>query len=216
MYDKMRAGAACRQCTTLYSSPTRVRAAHTVPPRSAIRYAASVRRRRIHYYWMALHALMQCTARLILANVAGEAVLAADWAVVRGFATLGMEERARYSFRAEPDREAWKKAFELFCTAFHRPRREDGAKSKTLTVEEKRVATILRKPLPDEIETALFDYDKGFLPGLGRMSLNLEAHGGLYTLHAHLNHSYAPNVSVRHIDQRHALSRITLKALADI
>lgn len=49
--------------------------------------------------WMALHALVQCTARLLLANAAGEETLASDWAVVRGFAVLGMEERARYSFR---------------------------------------------------------------------------------------------------------------------
>jgi hypothetical protein len=49
--------------------------------------------------WMALHALTQCTARLLLANAAGEAALKADWAVMRGFAVLGMEERARYSFR---------------------------------------------------------------------------------------------------------------------
>jgi hypothetical protein len=49
--------------------------------------------------WMALHALTQCTARLLLANAAGEAALNADWAVMRGFAVLGMEERARYSFR---------------------------------------------------------------------------------------------------------------------
>lgn len=42
--------------------------------------------------------------------------------------------------------------------------------------------------------------------------VDLEAHGGLYTLHSHLNHSCSPNVSVRHIDKRSALSRITLIA----
>lgn len=45
---------------------------------------------------------------------------------------------------------------------------------------------------------------------------DLEAHGGLYTLHSHLNHSCAPNVSVRHFDQRTALSRITVVAKRDI
>jgi hypothetical protein len=44
------------------------------------------------------------------------------------------------------------------------------------------------------------------------LRIDLEAHGGLYALHSHLNHSCSPNVSVRHLDQRTALSRITLLA----
>ncbi|KAF7369831.1 Set-like protein [Mycena venus] len=235
IYDKQRAGAACSQCTTLFASLSEARArcphcpaafcnalcrkrsekthpllcaAQNPPSMTLLRWARSKE-------WMALHALIQCTARLLLANAAGDAALAADWGVVRSFAVLGMEERARYSFRSEPDRETWKKAFELYRTAFHRPRREDGG-PKNLPDAEKRVASILRKPLPAEIEAALFDYDTGFLRGLGRMSLNLEAHGGLYTLHAHLNHGCTPNASVRHLDQRRALARITVRALSDI
>ncbi|KAJ7042933.1 hypothetical protein C8F04DRAFT_57524 [Mycena alexandri] len=95
----------------------------------------------------------------------------------------------------------------MFCHTFHRPLHEESVNAK-LTVEEKKIATILRKPLPAEVEKALFDYDTGFLRGLGRMSLNLEAHGGLYTLHSHLNHTCVPNVSVRHLDQRRALADI--------
>lgn len=45
---------------------------------------------------------------------------------------------------------------------------------------------------------------------------DLEAHGGLYVLHSHINHSCYPNVSVRHFDQRTALSRITLVAKRNI
>lgn len=45
---------------------------------------------------------------------------------------------------------------------------------------------------------------------------DLEAHGGLYVLHSHINHTCDPNVSVRHFDQRTALSRITLVAKKDI
>jgi SET domain len=44
----------------------------------------------------------------------------------------------------------------------------------------------------------------------------MEAHGGLYVLHSHLNHDCAPNISVRHLDQRTALSRITVLARRDI
>lgn len=41
---------------------------------------------------------------------------------------------------------------------------------------------------------------------------DLESHGGLYTLHSHLNHSCAPNISARHLDQRTYLSRLMLIA----
>jgi hypothetical protein len=44
----------------------------------------------------------------------------------------------------------------------------------------------------------------------------MEAHGGLYTLHSHLNHSCTPNISVRHLDTRTALSRITVIASSAI
>ena len=45
---------------------------------------------------------------------------------------------------------------------------------------------------------------------------DLEAHGGLYVLHSHMNHSCVPNISVRHLDQRTALSRITVIARREI
>jgi hypothetical protein len=47
-------------------------------------------------------------------------------------------------------------------------------------------------------------------------TIDLEAHGGLYTLHSHLNHNCRPNVSVRHLDQRASLSRIAIVAKRDI
>ena len=47
-------------------------------------------------------------------------------------------------------------------------------------------------------------------------TIDLEAHGGLYTLHSHLNHSCIPNISVRHLDQRTPLSRITIIVKRDI
>lgn len=52
--------------------------------------------------------------------------------------------------------------------------------------------------------------------GIVDICVDLEAHGGLYTLHSHLNHSCIPNVSVRHLDQRTALARITVIAKRDI
>lgn len=102
-------------------------------------------------------------------------------------------------------------------------------------LERKKLSRILSKPLPEVLVKQLFDYD-AYLRCLGRMSLSalyrhyliillsrnlpqhidLEAHGGLYTLHSHLNHSCIPNVSVRHLDTSKAISRITLLAKSDI
>ncbi|KAI0056815.1 SET domain-containing protein [Artomyces pyxidatus] len=155
--------------------------------------------------WMALHAITQCTARLLLANQSGS--IDEDWKIFRAFAELGMEERAKGSWYggAEPDRASWTKAHQLYVQAF----------KPSNAVEQKKLARILKKSLAEDISEALFSYS-GFLHGLGRMSLNLEAHGGLYTLHSHLNHDCTPNISVRHLDQRTALSRITLIAKRDI
>ncbi|KAF9450750.1 SET domain-containing protein [Macrolepiota fuliginosa MF-IS2] len=161
--------------------------------------------------WMALHALAHCTSRLLLANQADEKAFSEDWDVVWSLAELGMEERHKYSFnlsgQSEPDRESWKKAHQLFIQAFKEPK---------TTPDAKKLMKILKKPLRENIETDIFDYNTGFLRGLGRMSLNLEAHGGLYTLHSHLNHSCIPNCSVRHLDQHTALARITVIAKRDI
>ena len=44
---------------------------------------------------MALHALAQCTARVLLTYEQDEKAFAEDWEVVRALAQLGMEERAK-------------------------------------------------------------------------------------------------------------------------
>lgn len=45
--------------------------------------------------WQALHALTQCTARLLLSEQRDEKDFLDDWNVITGLAQLGMEERAR-------------------------------------------------------------------------------------------------------------------------
>ncbi len=67
------------------------------------------------------------------------------------------------SGQSEPDRESWKKSHRLFTQAFREP--------KTAS-EVKKLAKILKKPLLEEVEMNIFDYDTGFLRGLGRMSLS--------------------------------------------
>ncbi|CAL1698218.1 unnamed protein product [Somion occarium] len=158
--------------------------------------------------WMTLHALAQCAARLLLDSQQDEAAFEAELDIIRSFAQLGMEERAKHASLpgSEPDRATWRKAFQLFVQAFREP---------TNDTNRKKLSKLLKRPVPKEALEDFFEYD-AFLWGLGRMNLNLEAHGGLYVLHSHLNHSCSPNVSVRHLDQRTALSKITLIARRDI
>lgn len=160
--------------------------------------------------WLALYAYAQVIARFILENQNDAAALKEDLEVVRSFAQIGMEERFRNSAAVlgqEPDREAWKRGHELLVQTFFDPPTADG---------KKKLKKIIRKPLSPELEKELLDYDTGFLSGIGLMNLNLENHGGLYVLHSHMNHSCQPNVSVRHLDPRTALSRIFMVAKTDI
>ncbi|KAI0944631.1 hypothetical protein AcW1_002297 [Taiwanofungus camphoratus] len=158
--------------------------------------------------WMALYALVQLTARILLTFQEDESALQEDWSFVRSLAALGMEDRAKGDWMkgVEPDRATWKQSFQLFIQTFQQP---------STVQEKKKLARLLRKPLTKEITDYLFGYDS-FLLWLGCMSLNLEAHGGLYVLHSHMNHSCTPSVSVRHLDQRTALSRISVIAKKDI
>ncbi|TDL15556.1 SET domain-containing protein [Rickenella mellea] len=170
--------------------------------------------------WLAVHAVGVCASRILLANEDkksrdGNGRLEEEWRFVRSLAELGMEERvekqAAFMGTAfpQPDRATWKHAHTLFVQAFRTP---------TTPQHQKKLARILKTPLPDDIAAELFEYD-AFLRSLGRMSLNLEAHGGLYTLHSHLNHSCSPNISVRHLGastRTTPLSRISLIALRAI
>jgi hypothetical protein len=133
--------------------------------------------------WLAVHALAQCTSRILLDQQQGrDDDLKSDWEVVQGLAMLGMEERfkdAGYAImhsalmhgtainnanhRRELDQVTWKKCYQLYFQAFREP------KSAT---EQKKLARILKKPLDPEIEKYFFDYD-AFLRGLGRMSLSM-------------------------------------------
>ncbi|KII90144.1 hypothetical protein PLICRDRAFT_581341 [Plicaturopsis crispa FD-325 SS-3] len=159
--------------------------------------------------WMGLHAVAHCAARILLDNQISESDLHSDWRIIQGLAELGLEERfedTREGPGAEPDRETWQKAHTLFLQAFKEPKN---------SAQAKKLARLIKKPLPEEISRNIFEYD-AFLHGLGRMSLNMEGHGGLYTLHSHLNHSCSPSISVRHLDRGTALARITLIARRDI
>ncbi|TFK20659.1 SET domain-containing protein [Coprinopsis marcescibilis] len=226
IYDLVESGKACALCTTPFSpdSPLIINCpASTSSCRCPARFCNRLcvaRSAKVHpllcpaqnpasvplmrfardNQWMALGALIHCISRVLLAHQHKDAK--ADLDIMRSFASLGMEERAKYDFNIrEPDRQTWKKAHHLVVQAFKEPKTPN---------EQKKLGKILKKPLDEDIDQEFFNYDPGFLRNLGKMSLNLEAHGGLYILHSHLNHSCLPNVSVRHNDKRTALSRISL------
>lgn len=67
---------------------------------------------------------------------------------------------------AEPDRETWRKAYQLYVQAFREP---------TAAGDKKKLSRLLKKPLPKEVADDIFTYD-AFLWGLGRMSLSSVSH----------------------------------------
>ncbi|PPQ65023.1 hypothetical protein CVT24_008171 [Panaeolus cyanescens] len=234
LYDMQMKSTACSHCSTPLTpgSPLIIPCAHSPCPARFCNRLCSARSGKTHpllcpvqnpasvpllkyarqIEWMALHALAQVTSRIMLVNeLPDDKALKADWEVVRGFAEMGMEERFKWCFRSatspEPDRKTWKTAYAYYIQAFKEPKTPQ---------DEKKLKKILKKPLPSHIDHLLFSYEQGFLKGLGKMSLNLESHGGLYTLHSHLNHACTPNLSIRHLDTRNALSRITARAISPI
>ena len=62
----------------------------------------------------------------------------------------------------EPDHESWRGAFELYLQAFKEPR---------TPAEQKKLARILKKPIPEELQKYTFEY-QAFLRGLGRMGIS--------------------------------------------
>jgi hypothetical protein len=84
--------------------------------------------------------------------------------------------------QSEPDRAAWKKAHALFIEAFKEPKN---------AADKKKLAKILKKPVDPQLEKVLFDYELGFLRGLGRMSLSKI----LCLSSSHPPHTQAPQIS---------------------
>jgi len=93
----------------------------------------------------------------------------------------------------------WHGAFKLYCGTFQ---------------TSPAVKGLVKMPLSQPILRGLFDYDC-FEKNIGAVNLNREAHGGVYLLHAHLNHSCEPNVQAWHLDSR-VVARVSIKALRDV
>lgn len=127
IYDLQSSSVACAHCSTpLNGSPLNVPCpgnskAPSCPARFCTRLCLS-RSNRIHPLlcvaqnpasgrllafaksreWMAFHALAQCTSRVLLSEQQGDSAFESDWAVMRGLAQLGMEERVKGGWSVAP------------------------------------------------------------------------------------------------------------------
>lgn len=149
--------------------------------------------------WRSLGIVARILARYIGTRAwEGPEAAKAYEARVWSFARVNMEERERDNpaFRAEEGNivALWGVAHRMLLSALH-PQTEP---------EQARFEKVLRKaghggrklePLTDEEEQRWFSYN-AMLELLGMVNINLEDSGGLYALHAHLNHSCEPKVQV--------------------
>jgi len=218
IYNLISTSLACAFCTTPLGDSSLIVPCHFssstthCPARFCNRLCQS-RSQKLNHALLCPDALAQCTGRILLAvqESGGEgSQFEEDWRVFSSFAALGMEERGVWMGTREPLHPIWNKAFSLYQQAFWEPSND---------TDKKKLAKILKRPLDASVKKRigddLFTYDT-FLRNLGRMSLNLEGHGGLYTLHSHINHSCTPNVSVRHLHRSTSLARISIVAKRNI
>ncbi|KAG8878145.1 SET domain-containing protein 5 [Tulasnella sp. 332] len=167
--------------------------------------------------WIALGAWTKVVALLLgewsaaSSNANVKVGTSKEWKVVRGLAAMSLRERLKVLSDWEVSQHAngvlWKTSHELYVQAFDAP--SDPVSAKKLAKLKK------NKVLPDDIHKELFEFEN-FLIHLGRMSLNLEAHGAIYILHSHLNHSCQPNVSIKHLEGPNQPGRITVIAKTPI
>ncbi|KDN43157.1 hypothetical protein RSAG8_06310, partial [Rhizoctonia solani AG-8 WAC10335] len=139
----------------------------------------------------------------------------AIWDTYRSFATLRNDQRWSHTSENDLARSQLENTFRRLHTVLinalylqHSESQEDVTFDSTNTgsipapsrsaAHTKQLKRLLRVPIPEATLSSLFSWG-GLMEGLGKMSLNLEAHGGLFPLHSHLNHACRPNVSIRHI-----------------
>ncbi|KAH7099037.1 hypothetical protein BKA62DRAFT_711182 [Auriculariales sp. MPI-PUGE-AT-0066] len=154
--------------------------------------------------WQALLALATCAARIVLA-------------------TDELDQREAFEIYqslayVEPGSALWKQI--IRPTEAQVQKGYDVYKAALVDTKDEQSA-LLRKtlktavPLPENMHKELFT-PEGYRRGIARMNLNLEQNGGLHALHSHLNHSCDPNVSAKHVEQRTALSRLSVISHRDL
>ncbi|OCF34784.1 protein lysine methyltransferase SET5 [Kwoniella heveanensis CBS 569] len=105
-------------------------------------------------------------------------------------------ERREWEFIGQPRLEEWRMTHLLLVKVLNPAKYDDNHKPFVKLLTGKRKARPI--PLTEEEEERWFSFES-FLQLLGLVGLNQEDSGGLYALHAHLNHSCEPNVQVRNL-----------------
>lgn len=109
-------------------------------------------------------------------------------------ACLALIVRSRLrSFVAENRHQEWRAALDLLTRVLNPAPEAANFKSFQRLIGGSRRSRL--EPLSAEEENRWFSYES-FLELLGTVGINQEASGGLYALHAHLNHSCEPNLQV--------------------
>jgi hypothetical protein len=112
----------------------------------------------------------------------------------REWCVFGVERRSRLrSFVAENRHQEWRAAHELVTRTLNPGPEDTDFKPFQRLIGGSRRSRL--EPLSLEEEERWFSY-QSFLELLGTVGINQEASGGLYALHAHLNHSCEPNLQV--------------------
>ncbi|GFZ44719.1 Vesicular-fusion protein SEC18 [Saitozyma sp. JCM 24511] len=125
--------------------------------------------------------------------------------VWHGMARINQErkeaERREWSFVAENRHQEWRAALDLLTRVLNPAPEAANFKSFQRLIGGSRRSRL--EPLSAEEENRWFSYES-FLELLGTVGINQEASGGLYALHAHLNHSCEPNLQVRNLPKSFA------------
>lgn len=116
---------------------------------------------------MALHALAQAAAKVVLAcqPQAQDGAAKEAWDIISSLAVLSLEDRCKTS-GLEPDQAMWKRAWRTFSSALKEPASEKEKKALKKIVKRE-----VGEVLGATVEEELWEYE-GFLRGLGRMSLS--------------------------------------------
>ncbi|WVR03175.1 hypothetical protein IAU60_000166 [Kwoniella sp. DSM 27419] len=105
-------------------------------------------------------------------------------------------ERREWEFIGSPRLEEWHFTHMLLLKVLNpSPKDENHKPFQKLLTSKKKAKPV---PLTKEEEDRWFSFE-AFLQLLGLVGLNQEDSGGLYALHAHVNHSCEPNVQVRNL-----------------